>query len=59
MHVQVLDGYLGNTKGKVQSVQVKQSLFVLWNGGLLKMTNILGPGELEIEPLDPCPHGLG
>ena len=23
------------------------------------MTNILGPGELEIEPLDPCPRSLG
>ena len=46
MHVQVLDGYLENTKGKVQSVQVEQSLYVLWNGGLIKMTDILGPGEL-------------
>ena len=46
MHVQVLDGYLEHTKGKVQSVQVEQSLYVLWNGGLIKMTDILGPGEL-------------
>ena len=59
MHVQVLDGYLENTEGKVQSVQVEQSLYVLWNGGLIKMTDILGPGELKIEPLDPCPHNPG
>ena len=31
---------------------------MLWQRGLLKMSNILGPGELEIEPLDPCPQNL-
>ena len=55
MHVQVLDGYLDNTHGNVLSVQVKQSVYVLWQGGLIKMSNILGPRELKIKPLDPCP----